>query len=267
MQVAGSTVQTVVVTGTSRTYRCSRASNSSRKWPARPYPSSATTQSRATVPRTETRRTSSAAIRGLVRNVTSSGMWALARRSRGSAGAPPPPPPVPGLGGRLAPRLGQEQLVVQQRRPGRGHADQEDADLAVVLLAEPAVMLPGHAGGMRPLLGEGRLIDDPDDADRGAGRRGGQLVDEEGLGLGLDVVVRPGAGADELLQAGDIAVADQQRDRLDALALGADHQPFDVVISMILGLLLAEERGEPLVEVDELLGRGAHVIRRHGGPS
>jgi hypothetical protein len=36
-------------------------------------------------------------------------------------------------------------------------------------------------------------------------------------------------------------VADQQRDRLDALALGADHQPFDVVISMILSLFLAEE--------------------------
>ena len=60
-------------------------------------------------------------------------------------------------------------------------------------------------------------------------------------------------------------MADQQCDRLDALTLGADHQPFDVVISMILGLFLAEERGEPLVEVDQLLGRGAHVVRCHGG--
>ena len=34
---------------------------------------------------------------------------------------------------------------------------------------------------------------------------------------------------------------------------------------LILGLLLAEERGEPLVEVDQLLGRGAHVVRCHGG--
>jgi hypothetical protein len=61
-------------------------------------------------------------------------------------------------------------------------------------------------------------------------------------------------------------VADQQGDRLDALAVGADHQPLDVVIGMILGLLLAEERGEPLVEVDQSLGRGAHVVRCHGGP-
>jgi len=49
-------------------------------------------------------------------------------------------------------------------------------------------------------------------------------------------------------------VADQQGDRLDALALGADHQPLDVVVGMILGLFLAEGRGEPLVEVDQLLG-------------
>jgi len=60
-------------------------------------------------------------------------------------------------------------------------------------------------------------------------------------------------------------VADQQSDRLCALAPGADHQPFDVVVGMILGLFLAEEPGEPLVEVHRLLGRGAHVVRCHGG--
>ena len=60
-------------------------------------------------------------------------------------------------------------------------------------------------------------------------------------------------------------MADEQGDRLDALALGADHQPLDVVVGVVLGLLLAEERGEPLVELDQLLGRGAHVVRCHGG--
>ena len=88
---------------------------------------------------------------------------------------------------------------------------------------------------------------------------------KSGLGLGHHVVVRPGGGADELLQARDVAVADQQGDRLDALALGADHQPLEVVVGVVLGLLLAEERGEPLVEVDQLFGRGAHVVRCHGG--
>jgi hypothetical protein len=34
---------------------------------------------------------------------------------------------------------------------------------------------------------------------------------------------------------------------------------------MDVGLLLAEERGEPLVELDQLLGRGTHIIWSHGG--
>ena len=109
--------------------------------------------------------------------------------------------PAPGLGRVLVPGLGQVEPVVQQRRPRGGDADQEDADLAVVLLAEPAVVLPRHAGALGPLLGEGRLVDDADDADRRAGRRGGQLVGEGGLDLGLDVVVLPGGDVDELLEA------------------------------------------------------------------
>jgi hypothetical protein len=49
------------------------------------------------------------------------------------------------------------------------------------------------------------------------------------------------------------------------LAVGADHEALEVVVGMVLGLVFAEERGEPLVELDQLLGRGAHVVRRHGG--
>jgi hypothetical protein len=118
---------------------------------------------------------------------------------------------------------------------------------------------------VRPLLGEGTLVDDADDTGRRALRRGGQVVLEGGLDLGLDVVGLPGGAVDELLQAGDVAVADEQGDRLDALPLGAGHQPLDVVVGVELGLLLAEERGESLVELDQSLGRGAHVVRCHGG--
>ena len=114
----------------------------------------------------------------------------------------------------------QVQLVIQQGDARGGDADQEDADLAVVLLAQPAVVLPGHAGALGPLLGEGRLVDHADDADRRARRRGGQLVGEGGLDLGLDVVVLPGGDGDELLEAGDLAGADAEGDRLDALASG-----------------------------------------------
>ena len=82
--------------------------------------------------------------------------------------------------------------MTQQGRPAGGHPDQEDADLAVVLLAEPAVVLAGHPGAVRPLLGEGRLVDHPDGADGDAGRRGDQRVDEEGLGLVEHLVVARG---------------------------------------------------------------------------
>ncbi len=83
--------------------------------------------------------------------------------------------------------------MVQQRGPRGGNADEEDADLAVVFLAEPAVVLPGHARGVYALLGEGRLVDDTDDAGGRPGRRGDQLAVEDGLEFSLDVVVLPGA--------------------------------------------------------------------------
>ena len=36
---------------------------------------------------------------------------------------------------------------------------------------------------------------------------------------------------------------------------------------MILGLGPTEERVESVVELDELVGRGAHIVWRHGGSS
>ena len=80
---------------------------------------------------------------------------------------------------------------------------------------------------------------------------------KHGLKLGLDVVVVPRGDVDELLQRRDLAVADVQGDRLDALSLGADHQPFDIGVGVVLSLFLAEQGGEPLVELDQPLGRGA----------
>ena len=78
---AGSSVQTVVLTGTSTTYRFPNVSSSSRKSPLRPYSSSAVIQSRATSPghrRPDQRRGDL----GLGLEDDRSGIWALARRSR-----------------------------------------------------------------------------------------------------------------------------------------------------------------------------------------
>ena len=155
-----------------------------------------------------------------------------------------------------------------ERGVARGrHPDQEDADLAVVLLAEAAVVLPRDPGALGPLLGEARLVDHADGADRRAGRRGDQLVGEGGLDLGLDVVGLPGGDGDELLQPGDLAGAGAQRDRLDALALGAAHQALEVGVGVVLCLFLAEERGEAPVELDQLLGRGRTSSGVMGAPS
>ena len=49
------------------------------------------------------------------------------------------------------------------------------------------------------------------------------------------------------------------------LRLGADHQPFDVVVGVVLGLLLAEEGSKSLVKLDQSFGRGAHFVLGHGG--
>ena len=172
---------------------------------------------------------------------------------------------VPALLGVFAPTLGQVELMVQHRRAAGGDAHEEDPDLAVVLLAQPAVVLTVHTGTVIALLGEAALVDHPDHADRAADGGGDQFVGEHRLDLGLHVVVIPGGDVDELLQRRDLAVADVQGDRLDALSLGADHQPFDVGVGVILSLFLAEQGGEPLVELDQPLGRGAHFVLGHGG--
>ena len=75
----------------------------------------------------------------------------------------------------------------------------------------------------------------------------------------------PGGNGDELLEPGDLPVAGAEGDWLDALTLGAAHQALEVGVGVVLGLLLAEEGGEALVELDQSLGRGAHVVRSHGG--
>src|SRR3954452_11002166 len=173
MQVAGSTVQTVVVTGTSATYRCSRASSSSRKWPARPYSSSATTQSRATVPRTATARTSSAAIRGLVRKGRSSGMCALSRR-----------PFASGVGSHHD--SGRNSWWSSNADPAGVTPTRKTPTWQLSSLPSRPLCCRATPAECAPLLGEGRLVDDPDGPDRGTDPRGDQFVGEEGLDLGLD---------------------------------------------------------------------------------
>src|SRR4029079_7206243 len=93
----------------------------------------------------------------------------------------------------VGPLLGQVEPPVQRRVPTGGGMDEEDTDLAVVLLAEPAAPLPGHAARRGPRLGEAAGVEDQD----------GLIVAERladlAAQLGHDGLVVPLAGADEEL--------------------------------------------------------------------
>jgi hypothetical protein len=64
--------------------------------------------------------------------------------------------------GVLVPLLGQIQATVQRSMTFAAGVDQEDADLTVIDLAEPAAPLAAHAAGVGAFLGEGAAIDDED---------------------------------------------------------------------------------------------------------
>src|SRR6185437_4505814 len=66
---------------------------------------------------------------------------------------------VGGVGGA---GLGQEQAVGYQRLATRGGVAKEDADLAVLDLAEVAAPLPLHSAGLGAFLGDAGGIEDED---------------------------------------------------------------------------------------------------------
>lgn len=132
---------------------------------------------------------------------------------------------------------------------------QEDTDLAVIDLAQPAAPLPGHAAGRRALLGKPRPVQDED-----------PLVVAQFLGdvapqFAPDGVVVPPAGADEQLQ-GPPFEAGLGGDGLGGLALEASELALEDDAG-VLALLLAVEEGE--VAPDEVLQAGGAGVEVVGG--
>src|SRR3954454_23368640 len=120
----------------------------------------------------------------------------------------------------VGPLLGQIEPPVQRRVPAGGGIDEEDAELAVVLLAEPAPPLPGRAARLGPRLGEAAGVEDQD------GLLIAQRLADVAAQLGHDGLVVPPAGADEELDG--LAVhAGLHRDRLAGLALQAAEEAAD----------------------------------------
>jgi hypothetical protein len=179
--------------------------------------------------------------------------------------------------GVIDPRLGQVESAVQGCvPPGRG-IGQEDADLAVLLLAQPSAPLAGHAAAVLALLGKGGGVQDDDPA--GLAPFLGDIPPH----LGGDRLVVPGPLADEHLEvlAGDGGLGG---DRLDGLPLQAAEQAPDEGRGMAT-LLLAREQGEVAFQesrdvvtattdivggnlgvVEQGLGLGV-IKQRHGGTS
>src|SRR4051812_40574877 len=130
MLPAGSAVQNTHVLGTSSTYRCPRSSSLSRRWPARPYSESPTTQSSSTCPPPRGFRLVKKVPRPAVlrapphpveldlpepRAVPAHPGRVLRLGLEGHAvGDGARPPPLLCLRSRRAPRLGQEEPMVEQ---------------------------------------------------------------------------------------------------------------------------------------------------------
>src|ERR1043165_7904813 len=101
---------------------------------------------------------------------------------------------------------------MQRRVAAGGVIDEEEAELAVVLLAEPAAPLPGDPARLAARLGEAARVEDQD------GPRVGQDLADVAAEFGHDGLVVPSAGADEVLDG--LAVdAGLDGDRLAGLAL------------------------------------------------
>ena len=91
--------------------------------------------------------------------------------------------------------------MIQQRRTTRGGADQKDLDLAVVLFAQTAIVLPGHTDALIAFLGKTTLVDGAYDSNLAVGYGWHQFIDENALNLGVYTLVVPGRNVDELLHS------------------------------------------------------------------
>ena len=102
---------------------------------------------------------------------------------------------------------------------------QRHCDLAIVLLAELAAILPGHAHRMRALLGKARVIDDPGlDRPMSLDRRQNHLAN-----FCQHPLVRPAPLADKMQQRLMLRRRRHRSHRLHALALARQHQALTVI--------------------------------------
>ena len=130
---------------------------------------------------------------------------------------------------------------------------QKDADLAIVLLAQPTTPLPGDAATVGALLGEAAGVEHQDSVGVG------QFVGDMPTQFVGDGPVVPGPGTDEILEilAGDAGLGG---DGLDTFSFQAAEQALDKRPGMPTLLLAGEEREVALEEVLEVVGTALDVV-------
>src|SRR5262249_31571716 len=141
----------------------------------------------------------------------------------------------------------------------RADVGQEDAHLAVGLLAEGTAILTGDAHRLLPLLGETALIDDPHGVRMRQARRQ-HLLEAPGDGL----VVPPGFGQEALQHAGRRAF-DRFGEVLGIAPLGGlDEEAPQVVPAALAPLLATERRGEGGMKLTKGFLDACEFLQIHG---
>ena len=162
----------------------------------------------------------------------------------------------------MGPLFGQVELTVQRGVTRRRGVGQENADLAVLDLAQPAAPLARDAAGFGPLLGEGAGIDDHD------ALRFGEFLPDMEPQFGHHGFVVPFPRADEELdrlarQAG------LDRDRLTGLTLQSAEAPANdrggvraLLGAIELGQIALKKAGQTVGAVADGVGRDGGVVQQ-----
>ena len=153
--------------------------------------------------------------------------------------------------------------MVREGGARRRRVRQEDADLAIVHLAQASVVLSAHADTVRALLGERTLVNNQHRALGRTDSRRSESLGGHGLHFALHRSRVPHPAGQEPRHGNDVALREVQRHRLNTLALRREQQSLQIMKRVSLTFDATEARRESLVKIDEFIGTGAQIFLGH----